>query len=140
MINTVKIQGEGYLVNSNLSVPKADGNKDYEAVKKWIEAGGVVGAEFTQGELDQQAISAKWAKIGEFWSNLTVTINNNKYKADEAGCIRIALKRDALATDAVTMWYEDWGAFETNKVELQDVITKADADLQAFINAEMETM
>lgn len=36
-IKTVKIQGDGYLVNGNMSVPKADGNRDYQEVKIWIE-------------------------------------------------------------------------------------------------------
>ncbi len=81
--------------------------------------------------------AAKWRAIGTFWNALTVTINGNKYKADEAGSNRMALKRDALAADATTTWYEDWGSFQTNKVELQDAIAKADTDLQAFIDATM---
>jgi len=63
MIETVKIKGEGYLVNGNLSVPKADGNKDYEAVKKWIDGGGIVGAEFSLGELLSQAKELKLTEI-----------------------------------------------------------------------------
>lgn len=37
-IETVKIQGEGYLVNGSLSVPKADGNRHYEDLKVWLES------------------------------------------------------------------------------------------------------
>ena len=51
MINTVKIQGEGYLVNGTMSVPKADGNRDYEEVKQFIADGGIVEPEFTDAEL-----------------------------------------------------------------------------------------
>lgn len=86
------------------------------------------------GEIDA---STKWLDVAAFWSTLTVTINGNKYKADEAGTNRMALKRDALAADATTKWYEDWGSFSTNKVELQDAITEADVKLQAFIDATM---
>ena len=85
----------------------------------------------------EEIASAKWVEIGTFWNKLTVTINGNKYKADEAGTNRMALKRDALAADATTKWYEDWGSFSTNKVELQDAITAADVKLQAFIDATM---
>ena len=38
-IKTVKIQGNGYLVNETMSVPKADGNRHYEEVKAWIADG-----------------------------------------------------------------------------------------------------
>ena len=37
-IKSVKIQGEGYLVNGSLSVPKADGNRHYEDLKVWLES------------------------------------------------------------------------------------------------------
>ena len=33
----VKIQGQGYLVNDEMSVPKADGNRHYELVKEWLD-------------------------------------------------------------------------------------------------------
>ena len=55
MIKTVKIQGDGYLVNGTLSVPKVNGNRHYEEVKEWIAEGNTPEPEFTQGELDQQA-------------------------------------------------------------------------------------
>jgi len=62
MIETIKIQGDGYLVNGTLSVPKADGNRHYEEVKLAIAGDNdkyptaiVVEDEFTQGELDEQA-------------------------------------------------------------------------------------
>lgn len=36
MINTVKIQGNSFLVNGNMSVPNAEGNTDYQAVQRWL--------------------------------------------------------------------------------------------------------
>ena len=62
MIETIKIQGNGYLVNGTLVVPKADGNRDYEEVKLAIAGNNenyptaiLVEDEFTKTELDQQA-------------------------------------------------------------------------------------
>lgn len=55
-IETVKIQGDGYLVNGTLSVPIATGNRHYQAVQEWIAEGNTPEPEFTQAELDQQAI------------------------------------------------------------------------------------
>ena len=47
-IKTVKIQGQGYLVNDTMSVPKADGNKEYELIKQWLAEGSVPEPEFTE--------------------------------------------------------------------------------------------
>ena len=53
---SVKIQGEGYLLNGNMHVPKADGNSEYEAIKQWLSEGNTPEPEFTQAELDAIAL------------------------------------------------------------------------------------
>ena len=50
-IQTVKIQGNGYLLNGTMSVPKADGNREYEAIKQWLAEGNTPESEFTDEEL-----------------------------------------------------------------------------------------
>lgn len=50
-IKTVKIQGQGYLLNGTMSVPKADGNIEYELIKHWLEEGNTPEPEFTEEEL-----------------------------------------------------------------------------------------
>ena len=55
-IETVKTQGEGYLLNGNMHVPKADGNSEYEAIKQWLAEGNTPEPEFTQTELDAMAL------------------------------------------------------------------------------------
>ena len=50
-IQTVKIQGRGYLLNGTMSVPKADGNSEYELIKKWLSEGNTPEPEFTEEEL-----------------------------------------------------------------------------------------
>jgi hypothetical protein len=39
MIKTIKQQENGYLVNGNMSVPMAEGNKDYKEVQEAIKGG-----------------------------------------------------------------------------------------------------
>ena len=56
MINTVKTQENGYLVNGNMSVPNVEGNRHYQEVQEWIAEGNTPEPEFTQAELDQQVI------------------------------------------------------------------------------------
>ena len=58
-IQIVKIQGQGYLLNGTMSVPKADGNSEYELIKQWLSEGNTPDAEFTDEELLQQLEDAK---------------------------------------------------------------------------------
>lgn len=50
-IKTVKIQGQGYLLNNTMSVPTADGNREYELIKQWLAEGNTPEPEFTDEEI-----------------------------------------------------------------------------------------
>lgn len=61
MITSIKIKGNGYLVDGTMSVPKVNGNRHYEEIKLAIAGGNedyptaiTVEDEFTQSELDTQ--------------------------------------------------------------------------------------
>lgn len=62
LIQSVKIQGQGYLLNGTMSVPKADGNKEYELIKEWLAQGNTPEPEFTEAELAQQALDKQIAE------------------------------------------------------------------------------
>jgi len=55
-IQTVKISGQGYLLNSLISVPKADGNREYELIKQWLSEGNTPEPEFTEEEIAKQEL------------------------------------------------------------------------------------
>jgi len=57
MINTVKLQESGYLLNNNMSVPKADGNSEYEAIKLWLAEGNIPEPQYTQLQIDAVALA-----------------------------------------------------------------------------------
>lgn len=61
-IQTVKIKGNGYLINGSISVPKVDGNRHYEVIKEWLLTN-TADDEFTQAELDQQAKDIRISEI-----------------------------------------------------------------------------
>lgn len=60
----VKIQGQGYLLNGIMNVPKADGNREYELIKEWLKTNEPE-SEFTPEQLDAQRISRIKAKASE---------------------------------------------------------------------------
>ena len=51
-IKSVNIQGNGYLLNGTMSVPMADGNREYELIKLWISEGNTPEPEFSEEELE----------------------------------------------------------------------------------------
>ena len=63
MIETVKIQGSGYLLNGSMHVPKADGNSEYELIKQWMAEGNTPESEFTKAELAEQARNTRIAEL-----------------------------------------------------------------------------
>ena len=62
MVETVKIQGYGYLLNGTMYVPMADGNIEYELIKQWLAEGNTPEPEFTEAELAQQVLDKSIAE------------------------------------------------------------------------------
>ena len=54
----VKIQGQGYLLNGVMYVPKADGNSEYELIKEWLKTNEPE-PEFTEEEIQKQELQIK---------------------------------------------------------------------------------
>ena len=63
MIQTVKLQGSGYLLNGIMHVPKADGNSEYELIKQWLSEGNTPEPEFTEAELAEQTKQSRIAEL-----------------------------------------------------------------------------
>ena len=57
-IQTVKIQGQGYLLNNVMHVPgNAPGNREYELIKQWILESNTPEPEFTEEEIQITSIN-----------------------------------------------------------------------------------
>ena len=65
MIETVKIQGSGYLLNGTMYVPKADGNIEYELIKEWLKTNEPE-PEFTDEEIQKQELQIKINEAKEY--------------------------------------------------------------------------
>ena len=81
-IQTVKIQGEVYLLNGTIHVPKADGNAEYEAIKRWLAEGNVPDPEFTLDELKQQKIAELKTQY-EYANCNDILYMNHVFQADK---------------------------------------------------------
>jgi len=77
-ILTVKIQSNGWLLNGNMSVPDASGNRERESIVAWISEGNIPEPEFSDAELLEQAQQvAKKEKI-EALASIKVTTTSGK--------------------------------------------------------------
>ena len=69
----VKISGKGYLADG-IFVPEDEGNRHYQAIKKWIENGGIVADEFTideiRGKKTSQIKNEAGSRISSVYSDI----------------------------------------------------------------------
>lgn len=80
-VKVVKISGENYLLNGIITVPKVDGNSDYELIKKWIEEGNIYEPEFTEEEIEVNKLN-KQIKEAQSYLSLTDWIKDYKLRND----------------------------------------------------------
>jgi len=82
-ILTVKIQGQGYLLNGTMSVPAADGNKEYEAIKQWLAEGNEPEAEFTEEELESQRLAELKRAKTDALTKIVVEVDGKSFDGNE---------------------------------------------------------
>lgn len=89
MIETVKIQGQGYLLNGTRHVPgNAPGNSEYELIKQWLAEGNEPEPEFTEEEIAAKLVletynATKAAKELALNSITVTTTNGNTFDGNE---------------------------------------------------------
>ena len=93
-IQTVKIQGQGYLLNEIMNVPKADGNREYELIKEWLAEGNTPEPEFTEAELAQQVINAKVQEAKQYLQATDHKFYNGYKPKEGEDLAAIEAKRD----------------------------------------------
>ena len=93
-IKSVKIQGQGYLLNGTMSVPKADGNREYELIKEWLAKGNIPEPEFTEAELAQQVIKAKVQEAKQYLQATDHKFYNGYKPKEGEDLATIEAKRD----------------------------------------------
>jgi len=131
MINTVKIQGEGFLVNGNMSVPQAEGNRHYQEVLEWIAEGNTPEPEFTKAELKQQVIDeanqlAKATKQEALTSLTVVTSLGNEFDGNETARNNMlsAIQASTFTGTTATNWrMADNAVVEVTLDELKEALT-----------------
>lgn len=86
-IKSVKIQGECYLLNNEMYVPKADGNREYELIKIWLKDNEPE-PEYTKEELDKLEAERKLQETKEAkaraLSTITVEVDGKLFDGNES--------------------------------------------------------
>jgi len=76
-IISVKLQQNGWLLNGNMSVPNASGNREREAIVAWISEGNTPEPEFSEEELLVQAKASKLAEVtATYNTSVTALVGN----------------------------------------------------------------
>ena len=138
-IQTVKLQGNGYLLNGTMSVPKADGNMEYELIKQWLAEGNTPEPEFTEAELALQAQAQARRLKQEALSKLTIVTTSGKvFDGDETARIDMltAINMANVVGQTSTMWkMADNTIVEVTLPELQEALLLALAKKGQIIGA-----
>ena len=93
-IQTVKIQGQNYLLNGTMHVPKADGNSEYELIKQWLLKGNTPEPEFIEEELQITSINKQIQEAKEYLVSTDFYMTVDKYsELDEARKVELTTKR-----------------------------------------------
>ena len=82
-ILTVKIQGQGYLLNGTMSVPMADGNREYELIKQWLAEGNEPEAEFNAEELEAQRLAELKIAKTDALTKIVVDVDGKSFDGNE---------------------------------------------------------
>ena len=93
-IESVKIQGQGYLLNGTMSVPQANGNREYELIKEWLAQSNVPEPEFTETELAQQVINAKVQEAKQYLQSTDHKFYLGYKPKEDEDLVAIEAKRD----------------------------------------------
>lgn len=95
MIETVKLQQNGYLLNGTMYVPKANGNSEYEAIKQWLEAGNIPEPEFTEEELATIELSKQLSEAQAYLTKTDYKMLNNYILKDGEDLQAVITQRNA---------------------------------------------
>lgn len=94
---------------------------------------------YPQSLIDLEVLAENWKLVDAYELNLTVTLlNGHKYAANKNARFNIMQERDSLigiGTNAVETWIEEWGTFETNALELQEVLDESLRLLRVYRNS-----
>ena len=131
MINTVKIQGEGFLVNGVDWSPAHEGNSGYAMVQEWVAQGNKPEPEFTQAELDQQVINkanqqAKQVKTEALATLTVVTSLGNEFDGNETARNNMlsAIQASTFTGTTTTNWrMADNAVVSVSLDELKEALT-----------------
>ena len=122
IITTVQFSGDGYLLNGNILVPNAPGNRHHTAIQEWIAAGNTPDPDPAQ-ELSALKEQHK-IKINEWREDALiqpVTYNSNSFDADERSQNNINSVLTSIQAGVAVADPIDWRTADNITVQLTHV-------------------
>ena len=96
-------------------IPFADGNRDYEEYKQWLEEGNVPEPEFTEAELQAELKAELKAQIAKQLEELTVTTSKgNTFDANSQA--RLDISNGILVSQALGVTETVWRMADNKEV------------------------
>ena len=109
MISSIKIQGDSYLVNGNMSVPNSVGNRHYREVQEWLAEGNTPEAEFTNEELEEQTKQYFTSEVQKHIDSARKVFNEvNKVEFESLANIESASSRVGYSLQSECGTFADW--------------------------------
>lgn len=140
-IKSVKIQGDCYLLNGTMSVPKADGNRECELIKEWLKIdGNTPEPEYTEAEIAEagkkKAILDWKAARQALVDAIEVELGGVVYQGDEVSQTRMARAIVAMpdATTTIEWIAKDNTAHALTKADLSQILLLAGIKQAAIWN------
>ena len=92
MINKVKLQENGYLVNGIMAVPNTESNKEFRLVQEWIAEGNTPEPEFAANELAARGrLVAAAARASDIAAIKVIAVQGKEFNGNEAEQARLAV-------------------------------------------------
>ena len=125
-INTVKISGDGYLVNGNMYVPSDGLNSHFIDITLWLESN-TAEDEFSAEEIAEQNLAAWKVNRTNAVRNIEVTYDSVVYQGDETSQERMSRAITAAADDAETIGWvaKDNSIHLLTRVDLKVILKDA---------------
>lgn len=139
-IQTIKISGQGYLLNGTMHVPgNAYGNREYELIKQWIAEGNEPESEFSAEELESQRVATLKQAKTKALQEIVVVVGDKSFDGNEPARLNMmsAIQASELLEVTENAWkLADNSAATVSVVDLKQALALAIQEVGRIVMVE----